>query len=238
MMTTKKVREPSVYRTRIKDWSEEERPREKLELRGPKALTDAELLAILLGSGTRKITALDLARTLIEDHKHLAGLAKTGVSELRQYKGVGKVKAIKLVAAFEIARRVEAFTEQPRARIKSPEDAVQWFRPFLRDLRHEVFIVILLDGASQIIKDVKVSEGTLNASLVHPREVFKAALDERAASVILMHNHPSGNPDPSGEDLVVTRQLVEAGRIMGIPVRDHIIVAGSGYTSLATLGHL
>lgn len=238
MAIEKKVRETSEYHSKIKDWSHEDRPREKLEQRGPAALTDAELLAILIGSGTQRITALDLAKTLLNEYENIAELAKCNFQELRQFKGIGKVKAIKLVASFEMLRRMQAHRPAKKTKIKTPEDVAEKFIPVLRDLKKEIFRVVLLDSANQIIRDVTISEGTLNASLVHPREVFKAAIDERAASVILLHNHPSGNPEPSAEDISITEQLRQAGKIMGIPVRDHIIVAGAQFTSLAQLGYL
>lgn len=238
MAIEKKVRETSEYHSKIKDWSHEDRPREKLEQRGPAALTDAELLAILIGSGTQRITALDLAKTLLSEYENIAELAKCNFQELRQFKGIGKVKAIKLVASFEMLRRMQAHRPAKKTKIKTPEDVAEKFIPVLRDLKKEIFRVVLLDSANQIIRDVTISEGTLNASLVHPREVFKAAIDERAASVILLHNHPSGNPEPSAEDISITEQLRQAGKIMGIPVRDHIIVAGAQFTSLAQLGYL
>ncbi len=238
MRVEKKVRETSDYHAKIKDWSEDDRPREKLERHGSSALSDAELLAILIGSGTKNITALDLAKTLMAEYGTLAGVAKCSFHELSRFKGIGRVKAIKLVAAFEMVRRVEARPDQKKTKVNAPEDVAQKYLPLMRDLKKEIFKVILLDSANRIIRDVTISEGTLNASLVHPREVFKAATDERAASIILLHNHPSGNAEPSVEDIAVTEQLKQAGKIMGIPVRDHIIVAGYRFTSLAKLGYV
>lgn len=238
MPLEKKVRETSDYHSKIKDWSREDRPREKLEQYGSSALTNAELLAILIGSGTTKITALDLAKTLLSEYGNIAELAKCNFQELRQFKGIGKVKAIKLVASFEMIRRVHAYRPDKKLSVKTPDDVAEKFIPLLRDLKKEIFKVVLLNSANRVIRDVTISEGTLNASLVHPREVFKAAIDDHAASVILLHNHPSGNPDPSAEDISITEQLRQAGKIMGIPVRDHIIVAGAHYTSLAKLGYL
>ncbi len=236
MAVQKKVRETSEYA--IKEWIQEERPREKLEQRGASALTDAELLAILINSGTKKITAVDLAKTLITEFGDIAELAKSNFLELRRFKGIGKVKSLKLIAAFELLRRIQAHRPEKKARIKSPEDVAAHFIPLLRDLKKEIFKVVLLNSANRIIRDVTISEGTLNASLVHPREVFKAAIDDRAAGIILLHNHPSGNSEPSSEDIAITEQLRQAGKIIGIPVRDHIIVAGSRFTSLAKLGYL
>lgn len=238
MLQNKKIAETATYHTKITDWSVDERPREKLEKHGASTLSEAELLAILIGSGTRKITAVDLAQALMRQFGSLANLAKCNYRELSQFKGIGKVKAIKLMTAFEIARRLQSFVDEKKPKITSPEDVARQYGPLLRDLKKEIFKVILLDGANQVIRDVTISEGTLTSSLVHPREVFKAALDEHAAAVILLHNHPSGQTDPSADDISITRQLEQAGKIMGIPVRDHIIVAGRGYTSMAQLGYL
>jgi DNA repair protein RadC len=152
--------------------------------------------------------------------------------------GIGPAKAVELVAAFEIGRRMQATPEDPYPIIRTPEDVARQMIPLLRDRSTEVFFVLLLDAKNALKSRVEITSGTLNASLVHPREVFKAAIDHRAASIIVVHNHPSGNPDPSREDTEVTRQLAEAGRIVGIPLHDHVIVAGDGYTSLAEKGLL
>ncbi|HMV26273.1 DNA repair protein RadC [bacterium] len=234
----KKIAEPSLYHAKIKDWSSQDRPREKLEQLGAARLSSAELIAILIGSGTRNITAVDLARALEKEFSGLAALARCSTHELRRFKGIGKVKSIKLAAAFELSRRIEAQSDAKKIRVRAPEDLFKHYMPRLRDLNREIFMVVLLDSANQIIRDCTISEGTLNASLVHPREVFRAAIEYMAASIILVHNHPSGNPEPSREDIAVTEQLKEAGIIMSIPVRDHIIIAGRHYTSLAKSGYL
>jgi DNA repair protein RadC len=230
-------KKPSVRFSRIADWSPDDRPRERLQRHGADVLSDAELLAILISSGTRNLTAVDVGKELLREFGPLAHLARRNYRELSRGRGMGSVKAMKLAAAFEIARRIEAHRDEPRSRVTSPEDIVRRFLPQLRDLKKEVFLVVLLDSAHRIIREAEISRGTLNASLVHPREVFKAALDDHAASVILLHNHPSGNPEPSAEDVTITEQLRQAGKIMGIPVLDHIIVAGQRHTSLAQLGY-
>lgn len=235
-MTTANVSELLHYHHRIKDWPEGERPREKLLNHGPETLSDAELLAILIGSGIGKTTALDLGKNLLIEHRSLRGLARTSPSDLRKVRGIGRARSVELVAAFELARRLQAEREERLATLRSPEDVASLFVPKLRDLKREVFYVILLNSANGLLKEVKISEGHLNASVVHPREVFKAAVDELAASVILVHNHPSGNPEPSAEDINVTKQIVEAGRVMSIEVLDHIIVAGNGFLSMAERG--
>jgi DNA repair protein RadC len=228
-----KVKEASYYHTRIRDWPESERPREKLMKHGPAALSDAELLAILIGSGTTKVTAVDLAKRLLVEHKNLRELAGMSVADLKKYKGIGCARAVSVVSAFELGRRLHTREDEQLAVVRSPEDVAARYIPKLRDLKKEVFLLLLLNSANRIIKEVKISEGSLNASVVHPREVFKAAIDELAAGVILIHNHPSGNPTPSSEDIALTKQILEAGKVVGISVHDHIIVAGGNYTSLA-----
>ncbi len=233
-----KKKSEATYPTRIKDWAPDDRPREKLERLGPSALSDAELLAILINTGMKNVTAIDLAKSLMYQYKNLPEIARRNYQELGKIRGIGRAKAIKLMAAFEIARRVQAQPDPEKVRIRAPEDIAARYIPLLRDLKTERFMVLLLDAANQLIKEVVLTEGTLNASLVHPREVFKAAIDDRAASIILMHNHPSGHNEPSAEDIAITEQMKQAGRIMGIPVRDHIIIAGQRYYSMAQKGYL
>jgi DNA repair protein RadC len=231
-----KIRETAYYHPKIKDWPEDERPREKLLKSGPQALSDAELVALLVGSGTGGVTAVDVALKLIQEHGGLAGLASRGVPELVRMKGVGRARGARILAAFEIGRRNASGPRARDEKVRSPEDVVQRLGPVLRDAKQEVFKVLLLDSGHRMIFDATVSQGTLTASLVHPREVFKAAVDHLAASVILVHNHPSGEPAPSAEDRSITLQMTEAGRLMGIPVLDHVIIAGSGFFSFATDG--
>jgi DNA repair protein RadC len=231
-----KIRETSFYHLKIKDWPEDERPREKLLKSGPQALSDAELVALLVGSGTGGVTAVDVAIKLIQEHNGLAALASKGVSELVRMKGIGKARGARILAAFEIGRRTASGTGEKAQKVHSPEDVAKILGPHLRDARHEVFKVILLDGGNRMIRECTVSQGTLNASLVHPREVFKAAVDHLAASVILAHNHPSGEPEPSAEDRSITVRMADAGKLMGIPVLDHVIIARNGHFSFAREG--
>jgi DNA repair protein RadC len=235
---TKKVSEPSFYHSKITDWPKEERPREKLIARGSSALSDAELLAILIRTGSGRITAVDLATTLLREFRSLSHLASRSHQDLRQYTGLGEAKSVGIVAAFELGRRTAAERGETPLQISSPEDVVRRYRPLLRDATQEQFRVLLLDSANHLLRDVTVSTGILNSSLVHPREVFRPAILEPAASVILLHNHPSGNPEPSGEDIQMTRQLVEASKVVGIPVHDHIILALDEYASFAERGLL
>jgi DNA repair protein RadC len=216
----------------IRELRADERPRERLLRYGAETLADAELLAILIGSGTRGFSALDVARELLRRFENLTELSRRDVSELRSVRGMGQVRAIVLAAAFELVRRIQAEPFTARKVIRSPEDVARMYIPRLRGARKESFRVLLLNSANQVQREVLVSEGTLDASLVHPREVFRLAITESARSIILLHNHPSGNAEPSPQDIAITRQLVSAGKLLDIPVLDHIIIAGEGYTSL------
>ena len=223
---------------KIPRWPKNERPRERLLQDGPQHLTEAELLGILLGKGTRKKTAIDLARELLDRYESLQKLFSRSPSELTTVKGIGPAKAAILSAAFELVRRIQSRKGADRPLFKRSSDVAGHYLPLMRDLRKEVFKVLLLNRANRFIKEVFISEGTLDASVVHPRDVFREALLEPAAAIILNHNHPSGNPSPSDEDLRITKQLVEAGRLLGIKVYDHIILAGESYRSLADEGLL
>jgi DNA repair protein RadC len=220
----------------IKRWPKEERPRERLLQHGSQHLTEAELLGILLGKGTKEKTAIDLARHLLERYESLQGLFARSPSELMTVKGIGSAKAAILSAAFELVRRIQSKAGGFKPTFKRSSDVAAHYLPLFRDLRKEVFKILLLNRANRLMKEVLVSEGTLDASIVHPRDVFREAIVESAAGVILIHNHPSGNPSPSDEDLRITRQLAEAGRLMGIRVYDHIILAGESWRSLADEG--
>lgn len=224
----------------IHAWHEGDRPREKLLKGGPGSLSDAELLALLFGTGTRTksgaISAVQLGQLLMAQYHSLSALSRQSIQSIMQIQGVGPAKASQLISAFEIGRRVESQDVEDRCQVRSPEDVAAVFGPHMRDLRTEIFKVVLLNTANVIICDYTISEGGLAASIVEPRAVFLKAILDNAASVICLHNHPSGNTEPSREDIRVTRQLVEAGKIMGIPVHDHIIIAGKNYTSLAERG--
>jgi DNA repair protein RadC len=225
-------------RLRISDWHPSERPREKMLGRGLTSLSDAELTALVIRNGTMSATALDLARSLLTEFGSLSKLASRKVAELTGFRGIGVAKAVSIVAAFEMGRRAASDRGDRVPTINAPSDVVRLYMPALRDLKQEVFIVLLLDSANHLMRDVTITTGILNSSLVHPREVFQPAILEPAAGVILLHNHPSGNPEPSAEDVKVTRQLVESGKILGIPVHDHIIVAAHESSSFAEKGLL
>jgi DNA repair protein RadC len=217
-------------------WPESERPRERLYFNGPTALADAELLALQLGSGRRGKDAVEVARELLAAYGSLADVAGRDVAELARQRGVGRAKAARLAAAFELTRRLRARTPGARTALGSPAEVYAAFGPLMEDLKREVFRVALLDAQNGLVRDVVISEGTLSASLVHPREVFKPAILEPAASVILLHNHPSGDPTPSREDIRLTRQLVECARLLDLRVHDHVVIGRGRFISLAERG--
>jgi DNA repair protein RadC len=217
-------------------WPASDRPRERLYWNGPAALADAELLALQLGSGRPGKNAVDVAREMLASYGSLADVAGREVMELARLPGVGRAKAARLVAAFELTRRLRARTPGSRVLLSAPADVYAAFAPLMEDLRREVFRVALLDAQNGLLRDVVISEGTLSASLVHPREVFKPAILESAASVILLHNHPSGDPTPSREDIRLTRQLVECARLLDLRVHDHVVIGRGRFVSLAERG--
>ena len=211
-------------------------PRERLEALGPESLSDAELVALLLRTGGAGQPARDVAQALLRRVGGLRGLARTVPAELRRERGVGVAKAASLVAALELARRLASGRLRPGDAIRSAADVHRHFYPHLRDAPCERFVVVLLDGRHRVIRPVLTSLGTLTASLVHPREVFGPALREPAAAVVLVHNHPSGDPTPSREDREITVRLAAAGELLGIPVLDHVVVAEQGFVSLREEG--
>lgn len=215
-----------------------DRPRERLDALGSEALSDAELLSLLLRTGSRGADVLSLAARLLSMHGGLPGLARTSPRDLARSAGVGPAKSASLCAAVELGRRLAARRLAPGAAVGSPADVFQHFHPRLRHASQERFFVVLLDGRHRVIRHELVSQGTLTASLVHPREVFRPALRDAAAAVVLVHNHPSGDPTPSQEDREVTERLARAGEILGVPVLDHVVVAERGYSSLRESGVL
>jgi DNA repair protein RadC len=219
-------------------WPEGERPRERLYWNGPGALADAELLALQLGSGTRGRSAIDVAHEVLATYGSLAEVAAREAMELAGVAGIGPVKAARLAATFELTRRLRARTPGQRLVLSGPDEVYAAFGPLMDDLKREVFRIALLDAQNGLLRDRIVSEGTLSASLVHPREVFKPAILESAASVILLHNHPSGDPTPSREDLRLTRQLVECSKLLDLRIHDHVIIGRERFISLAQRGNL
>ena len=223
----------------IHRWPVPERPRERLNQAGPAALSNRELLAILIGSGTEGRSALDVAADLLRaangSLRHLAG---AGSAELTNTSGVGPAVAARVSAALELGRRLAREGPLERLRINGPADVYARCAPALRDLRQEEFLVLLLNTQHAVMRELLVTRGTLDTSIVHPREVFRPAIAESAAAVILVHNHPSGDPTPSPEDQEVTKQLAAAGQLIGIPVLDHIVIGDARYVSFVESGLL
>jgi len=217
---------------RIRDLPEYDRPREKLWAKGPQVLSDAELLAILIGSGTKNKSALELASQILR--RFQGRLDRVDLRELTAVKGLGRTKACRIVAALELYRR-HLLRGGPR--VREPEDAIPYFQQ-IADKRQEYFACLTLNGAGEVIQYRVVTVGLLDSSQVHPREVFADAITDRAAGIIVAHNHPSGKLEPSPEDLRITHQLAEAGRILGIELLDHIIISRGGWVSLRREGHL
>lgn len=222
----------------ISGWPRDERPREKLLDRGAHALSSAELLAIILRSGSSGKSAVDLGRELISEYGSLRSLARRLPKEHCSRRGMGKAKSAQMAAAFELGRRLMGEPSGAKKRLGSSAEVVEQLMPGYRDLNRELFTVALLDSAHRIIRTKLLTAGTLNAALVHPREVFREAVVEAAAGVILVHNHPSGDPAPSEEDSKLTRQMVRAGEALGIPVVDHVIIGDGRHFSFADAGRL
>ena len=220
-------------RLSIKQWAEEDRPREKLVLKGKAALSNAELLGILIGSGTKSLTAIDIAKQILLDNENdLNKIARLGVQELKKYSGIGEARAINIVSALELGRR-RPDQHTKIFKISSSTDAYELMQAELKDLSHEQFWIILLNRANVVIKKHAISNGGVSGTVADPKLIFKAALDHLASSVILIHNHPSGNIKPSEADKRLTKQLVDAGSLLDIAVLDHLIFTDSSYFSFA-----
>ncbi len=224
----------------IKHWPENERPREKLLRNGSEGLSEAELLALIIRTGDPATgqSAVDMGRLLMQDFGSLRNLANATVSEICRIKGTGPAKAAAIKAALEMAKRLNCDRLANGERFTSPEQVYHHYHYAFRDRRKEYFMVLLLDSKNRILKEVQISEGSLNQSIVHPREVFSPAVRESAAAVILVHNHPSGDPAPSREDMEITRRLKEAGELMGVRVLDHIIIGDGSFMSFTARGML
>ncbi|MCH7413692.1 DNA repair protein RadC [Belliella sp. R4-6] len=222
---------------KISALAEEDRPREKLLLKGRSALSDAELIAILIGSGTKSLSAVDLSRYILASVNYdLSALAKMSVKDLQRFKGIGEAKAISIVSALELGRRRKNRDPQKRLRITSSSDAYDLMKPDLMDETVESFYIIILDRNNNLLKKQLVSRGGSNSTVVDPKVIFKYALEVMANSIILVHNHPSGNLKPSEQDKRLTEKLVKAGENLDVTVIDHVIFADCGYFSFADEG--
>jgi DNA repair protein RadC len=223
----------------IRELPRSERPRERLIDLGASSLSSAELLAILLGSGGAGRSAVQIGQAVLaEAGGALRWIARQPVAALTTVAGIGTARAVTIHASLELGRRMAAEGRQDGSPVRSPRDVVEYFGPRMEDLPVEEFHVAVLDAQHRLERDITVTRGILNSSLVHPREVFREAIAERAAAVILVHNHPSGDPSPSPDDRTVTAQLVAAGRLLDIPVHDHVIIGRGRYTSFAEAGLL
>lgn len=223
----------------IPEWSKEDRPRERMLANGPKAMSDAELIAILIRSGTPKDSALDLARLILNKaNNDLHKLAKLGVADLMKINGVGEAKALSITAALELGQRRRDSSIEQRPMVSSSQQAFELLRPLVADLPHEEFWLLLLDRGNRLLEKCKVSQGGLHGTVADPKLIFREALEKRASSVVLCHNHPSGQLHPSSEDIALTKKLVDGGRFLDITVQDHVIITPGGYFSFADNGQL
>jgi DNA repair protein RadC len=223
----------------ISEWPDSEKPREKLLKIGAENLTSAELLAILISSGTDRYNAIDIGKQLIRQFHNLENLANASCEELENIMGIGRARAVKLMASFQLSRNMMLeIAEAKPVFFQNPGDVARIFIPRIGHLKQEVFAVAHLDSAGKFINSEIITRGTLDTSLVHPREVFKSAIKHAAASIIVLHNHPSGQLMPSREDIKVTNQLADAGKLMEIPVQDHLIITRTGFLSMREDGYL
>lgn len=224
--------------TTIKHLPKLERPRERLRHLGPGALSVQELVAIILRLGTTGVSAVELANRLLARFGNLKALAQATIEELSSVEGMGEAKAISLKAAFELGRRLCIFTEDIRPVIKKPQDVYNLLGDQMRHFIQEMFKVIMLNTKNEVIKIETITIGTLNANIIHPRELFRPAIKASANTIIIVHNHPSGDPEPSKEDILITQKLIDAGRIVDIEMEDHIIVGDGRFVSMRERGHM
>ena len=223
----------------IPAWAEEDRPREKLVLKGKSSLSDAELLGILIGSGTKAMSAIDIGKLLLQQaDNQLNTLARFSIRDLEQVKGIGKAKAITIIAALELGRRRRESLNQNKPKITSSGDVYELIKPVLMDLNHEEFWIMILNRANYLIRKECISHGGISGTVADPKIIFKKGLDAGGSSLIMVHNHPSGNLQPSEADIKLTRKLKEAGILLELPVLDHLIYSDGGYFSFADEGLL
>lgn len=222
----------------IKNWPEEERPRERLLKLGAEKLSTAQLLAIILRTGGGGRSAVDIAMEILDLFKGLKDMDSASIKELAHVKGIGGAKAAQIKAAFELGRRLYMEPNEKGPVFSSSLDVYSYYHPVVKDMKKEVFFCAMLDAKNRIFRDFRISEGTLTNSLIHPREAFRDAIKESAASVIFVHNHPSGDPTPSRDDISITERLVHTGEVVGIKVLDHIIIGDRKHISLMEDGYI
>ncbi len=223
----------------ITAWDDSDKPREKMMLKGKSALSDAELIAILMGSGNTKETAVDLAKRILkENQNNLLELSRKSIAELTRYNGIGEAKAISIIAALELGQRRRQSEVIERNKIASSHDAFEYMSLYLSDLNHEEFWILLLNRANQVIAQQMIGQGGISSTAVDMKKIFKQAFDYQASGIILAHNHPSGNLRPSDQDNMLTQKIAEAAKLMEISVLDHLIISANSYYSYADEGKL
>ena len=221
----------------IKQWSEDDRPREKLILKGKVVLSNAELLAVIIGSGNQKESAVDIAKSILENvNQNLTELSRLSVNELKRNGGIGTAKAVTIIAALELGNRKRVQDAMIREKISSSRDVFELFHPDLSEANYEAFWILLLNRANRVIRKMSISEGGISGTVADPKKIFKMALEFNASSVILCHNHPSGNIQPSEADIKLTHKMKEAGVLLDLPVLDHLVIGGNAYYSFADEG--
>ncbi len=221
-------------KTTIKTWAEEDQPREKLLLKGKSSLSDAELLAILIGSGSTDLTAVDLCKMILNEYKNnLNELAKCSVNDFIKFKGIGEAKAVTIVAAIELGRRRKEAEVLKKVKISSSIEAYNFLKPYLMDLDHEQFWILLLNRNLELIKPIQISSGGVSGTIADPKIIFKYAIENLANAIILTHNHPSGNLKPSEADIHLTKKLKQASQLFDINLADHIIFTNHGFYSMS-----
>jgi DNA repair protein RadC len=224
---------------KIKEWAVEDRPREKLSKNGPRSLSDAELIAILIGSGNLEETAVELSRRILASvDNNLNELGRKSIEYLQTYKGIGEAKAITIVAALELGKRRKESDIKIKSKITGSKDAADYFQSMLGDLNHEEFWILLLDRGNKIMDSFRVSEGGISGTVIDVRKILKVAIEKQASSLILCHNHPSGTLQASDADLKITRKITDASKLMDISVLDHVIIGNDKYYSFADEGIL
>lgn len=224
---------------KISSWAEEDRPREKMLLKGKSALSDTELVAILINSGTADLSAVDVAKSLMQSvGNNLSALARQSIKDLTKNRGIGEARAVTIMAALELGRRRKDQTQEKRIKINAAKVVYDEMKPYLLDLPHEEFWILLLNRANEVMKHVRISIGGVTGTIADTRMIFKIAIEHLASSIILVHNHPSGQLIPSAADKKLTAQLREAGNILELPVLDHVIFTDHGFFSFAEEGIL